>query len=383
MKTVPPSVFSASSSARWTSLTAIASAAILSACTSTPLPPWGSASTSVSPPAAGTVVTAPKQQGPSPVFIPGVGNADVVSSPVDSKPLQSAPLGGWQESPQVASRFPDPQQRYDTPGLAPGRTAYTSNAELSQMLRQIASNPQQAGTKAQLITAGTSQEGTPIQALLLTRAAGTSLHDLDASGRPTVLLIGQQHGDEPAGSEALLAVAKELSQGALGSVLDRINVLIVPRANPDGAAAGRRTTANGIDMNRDHLLLQTPEATALAQLSRNYRPLAVFDSHEFTVAGRYLEKFQSVQRYDALLQTPSTANVHEFVSKAANEWYLLPMQKALTDQGLSTNWYYTTTRNSNDMSLSMGGVRPDTGRNVYALKNSPSLLIARAPAQPP
>ena len=375
MKTVPPSVFSASSSARWTSLTAIASAAILSACTSTPLPPWGSASTTVSPPAAGTVVTAPKQQGPSPVFIPGVGNADVVSSPVDSKPLQSAPLGGWQESPQVASRFPDPQQRYDTPGLAPGRTAYTSNAELSQMLRQIASNPQQAGTKAQLITAGTSQEGTPIQALLLTRAAGTSLHDLDASGRPTVLLIGQQHGDEPAGSEALLAVAKELSQGALGSVLDRINVLIVPRANPDGAAAGRRTTANGIDMNRDHLLLQTPEATALAQLSRNYRPLAVFDSHEFTVAGRYLEKFQSVQRYDALLQTPSTANVHEFVSKAANEWYLLPMQKALTDQGLSTNWYYTTTRNSNDMSLSMGGVRPDTGRNVYALKNSPSLLI--------
>ena len=347
----------------------------MSACTSTPLPPWGSASTSVSPPAAGTVVAAPKQQGPSPVFIPGVGNADVVSSPVDSKPLQSAPLGGWQESPQVASRFPDPQQRYDTPGLAPGRTAYTSNAELSQMLRQIASNPQQAGTKAQLITAGTSQEGTPIQALLLTRAAGTSLHDLDASGRPTVLLIGQQHGDEPAGSEALLAVAKELSQGALGSVLDRINVLIVPRANPDGAAAGRRTTANGIDMNRDHLLLQTPEATALAQLSRNYRPLAVFDSHEFTVAGRYLEKFQSVQRYDALLQTPSTANVHEFVSKAANEWYLLPMQKALTDQGLSTNWYYTTTRNSNDMSLSMGGVRPDTGRNVYALKNSPSLLI--------
>ncbi|GAB2711934.1 hypothetical protein GCM10027195_15680 [Comamonas sediminis] len=306
--------------------------------------------------------------------IPGISNPGVVSTPVETVPLQGSPLSGWKESDEVAARFPDPQRNYITPGLSAGRTTYTSNAELGQWLRQLAT-PDQSGTKTELVTAGTSQEGQPILALLLTRAASTSLHDLDQSQRPTVLLIGQQHGDEPAGSEALLALAQDLKQGPLSAVLDKINVLLVPRANPDGAATGRRTTANGLDMNRDHLLLQTPEAQALAKLSRNYRPLAVLDAHEFTVAGRYLEKFKGVQRYDALLQPPTTANVHEFVSKAANEWYLLPIQKALTEQGLATNWYYTTTRDPQDLSLSMGGVRPDTGRNVNALKNATTMLI--------
>ena len=357
----------------WTSLTVIAAALALSACSSTPLPAWNSTPIAGGQPAPGTVTTKPAS-GPSPVQIPGIGSPGVVATPVETVPLQGSPLGGWKESDEVAARFPDPERSYATPGLSAGRTTYTSNAELGQWLRQL-TTPGQSGTKAELVTAGTSQEGQPILALLLTRAASTSLHDLDQSQRPTVLLIGQQHGDEPAGSEALLALAQDLKQGPLASVLDKINVLLVPRANPDGAAAGRRSTANGLDMNRDHLLLQTPEAQALAKLSRIYRPIAVFDAHEFTVAGRYLEKFKGVQRYDALLQTPTTANVHEFIAKASTEWYLLPMQKALTEQGQSTNWYYTTTRDPQDLSLSMGGVRPDTGRNVNALKNAATMLV--------
>ena len=68
------------------------------------------------------------------------------------------------------------------------------------------------------------------------------------------------------------------------------------RANPDGAEAGRRTTANGIDVNRDHLLLQTPEAQAQAILMRNFVPIVAVDAHEYTVVGRFLEKFGAVQR---------------------------------------------------------------------------------------
>src|SRR5690606_4639437 len=108
--------------------------------------------------------------------------------------------------------------------------------------------------------------GEPIMGLLATRASGTELVDLDNSGRPTVVLIGQQHGDEPAGSEALLVISREVAQGLLEPLLDRINVVVIPRANPDGAAAATRVTANGVDMNRDHLLLNTPEARALAEV---------------------------------------------------------------------------------------------------------------------
>ena len=228
---------------------------------------------------------------------------------------------------------------------------------------------------AVVLTLGRSQQGEAIQALVLARAAGTEAAALRANGRPTVLLVGQQHGDEPAGSEALLIVARELSQGLLQPVLERINVIIVPRANPDGAAAGQRATASGLDMNRDALMLNTPEAQALARLGRDYKPTVVLDAHEYAVAGRYVEKFGMVQKFDALLQYATTANLPEFLTKAAEEWYRRPMLAALKAQGLSAEWYYTTSDDQADKKVSMGGVQPDTYRNVDGLKNMVSLLV--------
>lgn len=275
----------------------------------------------------------------------------------------------------VAARFPDPPVAYSTPGLGRDRRAFTTNAELGQWLHSLAEPVAKGPTRTKLLTLGTSQRGEPILGLLVTRAAGTEPAQLDTSGRPTVVLIGQQHGNEPAGSEALLVISRELAQGLLEPLLDRINVVVVPRANPDGAAAGTRVTANGVDMNRDHLLLHTPEARALAQVVNDYRPILVVDAHEYTVVGRYLQKFNAIQRYDALLQYATTANYPEFLTKASHEWYHQPMVAALKGQGLSSDWYYTTSTNPDDKHISMGGTQPDTGRNVNGLKNTVSLLI--------
>ena len=210
---------------------------------------------------------------------------------------------------------------------------------------------------------------------MFARGFGTSPDALLANGKPTVLLIGQQHGNEPAGSEALLVVSRELAQGLLQPLLERINVVIVPRANPDGAAADLRTTQNGLDMNRDHLLLNTPEAQALARLARDYRPAVVVDAHEYTVVGPYLEKYGSIQKFDALLQYATTANIPEFLTKASEEWYRRPVIAALAAQGLTSEWYYTTSPDLADRKISMGDARPDTGRNVDGLRNAVSLLV--------
>ena len=275
----------------------------------------------------------------------------------------------------VAARFPNPSVVYSTPGLGADRRAFTTNAEVGQWLRSLSDSVPRGGTRTQLLQIGTSQRGEPIQGLLVTRAAGTDPASLDKSGRPTVVLIGQQHGDEPAGSEALLVISRELAQGLLEPLLDRINVVVVPRANPDGAEVGTRVTANGVDMNRDHLLLNTPEARALAQVINDYRPILVVDAHEYTVVGRYLQKFNAIQRYDALLQYTTTANYPEFLTKASQEWFHQPMVAALKAQGLTSDWYYTTSTNLQDKRISMGGTQPDTGRNVHGLKNTVSLLI--------
>jgi hypothetical protein len=103
--------------------------------------------------------------------------------------------------------------------------------------------------------------------------------------------------------------------------------------------------------------------------------MVVVDAHEYTVVGRYLEKFGTVQKFDALLQYATTANLPEFLTKAAEEWYRRPLVAALKAQGLSTEWYYTTSTDPLDKKVSMGGTQPDTGRNVNGLKNAVSLLI--------
>lgn len=353
----------------------VAVAALLTACGSTPLPPWTSNQGAALP---GVVQT---QRSVPPPLGQVQGLPGVVTSPVEIS-LPTALPGTVQDPdapaylPALAQRFPDPDTRYATPGLGAERRAFSTNAEIGQWLRQLADAPAPAtGARASLLSVGLSQRGQPIHAVVITRAAGSSPAQLDASRRPTVLLVGQQHGDEPAGSEALLVVAQELSRGLLEPLLERINVVIVPRANPDGADAGTRTTASGVDMNRDHLLLSTPEAAALAALARDYRPILVLDAHEFTVAGRYLDKFNAVQRHDALLQYATTPGVPEFFTKASMEWYHAPIIAALEGQGLSHEWYHTTSQNLQDLSVSMGGTRPDTLRNVSGLKNAVGLLV--------
>ncbi len=302
--------------------------------------------------------------------------AQPAPSGVDS-PASAAANAAAPYSAAVAARFPDPAVNYRTPAFEPGHAGFTSNAELQAMLRSLQRDGQGSadGSSVKLLPLGSSQTGVPLEALLFTRNPDTDPEALLRSGRPTVLLVGQQHGDEPAGSEALLVIAQQLAHGRLQGLLERINVLVLPRANPDGARVDSRVTASGIDANRDHLLLKTPEAQAQAQLARDYRPVVVVDAHEYVVLGRTLEEFGAVQRFDAMLQYAMTANLPEFISKASEEWFRRPLLASLKAEGLSVEWYYTTSTDLGDKKVSMGGVQPDTGRNVNGLKNAVSLLI--------
>jgi hypothetical protein len=359
----------------------VAAVAVLLAlwgCTSTPLPPYVPASPPApviapAPPPAPTPMPTPVDPAVTAPIRPGPGSTPAgpgTLPPAAPEAAASAPYGA-----AVAARFAEPAVTPRTPAFETGRSAYTSNAELRQLLRLLVREAGPNAAQVRLLGLGSSQAGEPIEALLFTRSPDPSAAALRAGTRPTVLLIGQQHGDEPAGAEALIELAQELAAGRLAALLERINVIVLPRANPDGAAQGTRVSASGLDINRDHLLLKTPEAQAQAQLVRDYRPVVVIDAHEYTVVGRYLQKFGTVQRYDALLQYATTANLPEFITRAAEEWFRRPMLAALKAQGLAAEWYYTTSTDLADKKISMGGTQPDTGRNVNGLTNAISILV--------
>ena len=338
-------------------------------CTSAvPLPSWTPA---IFRPASAAPV--PDQAAVPSSAPPAVVQVSPVLPPaIASQPTQApAPY-----SAAVAARFLAPSVTYSTPGLQAGRTSFTSQSELQRWLHaQAEALSRSVGVKAAVLPIGQSQQGQALEALVLTRGAGTDAAALRATGRPTVLLIGQQHGDEPAGSEALLVVARELAQGLLQPLLEQINVVIVPRANPDGAASGQPATADGLDLARDHLLLGTLEAQALARLTSDYQPTVVLDAQEYSVPGSYPQKFNAVPKFDALLGYASTANLPEFLTKAAEEWYRRPLLAALKGQGLTSEWAHSTSADPADKKVTMGSVRPEISPNTQGLKNIISLVV--------
>ncbi len=278
----------------------------------------------------------------------------------------------------MAARFAPPALVYRTPGLAPDRNRFTTDGELHSALLQLEREGGDTLTgraTVRLLIAGNSQRGVPIEALLLANARDVGPQALRDGDRPTVLFIAGQHGDEPAGTEAMLVLARELAEGPLQPLLRQINVLIVPRANPDGAMRGQRGTVNGIDLNRDHLLLRTPEARALARLILDFRPMVVVDSHEFPAVGQWQSRFGVVRRSDVLLQYAMTPNMAEFVSRASEEWFREPLLKSLAAARLNVDWYHRMTRDSSGTVVAMGSLRPDNSRNVNGLRHAVSMLI--------
>ena len=139
--------------------------------------------------------------------------------------------------------------------------------------------------------APTASSVVPDRAVTRTMIAGLSVDrrpiELIERGDPDsptkTLVVGCIHGDETAG----IAVAEKLESTPLPR---ETNLWIVENANPDGVAAGTRTNAHGVDLNRNfpwhwrpygqlgnrhysgpHALSE-PESSLLARLVLQLRP---------------------------------------------------------------------------------------------------------------
>jgi hypothetical protein len=276
----------------------------------------------------------------------------------------------YTETPAVAARFPDPSTPLATPGFKANRVDFTQQADLMKFLEELA----RRAPDMRMHLAGRSIEDRAIPLLVFAHPPAGNGAALAANGKPTVLVIGGQHGNEPAGGEAALALAQGLA-GETRALLDRINVLIVPRANPDGAQHWKRGLVNGGDVDRDHLLQATPEGRTLGRIFAEYEPAVVVYSHEFGVKLRWFEKFGALQRYDVMFQFATAPNLPPALAAASATLFRDPLERALDAAGLTHSLSYTTSYDMSDLTVSMGSVMPDTGRNVAGLRNAISILV--------
>jgi len=288
-----------------------------------------------------------------------------------AQPAPRAP-SDYRETAAVLEHYPDvPGVRLDSPAFRASDPTLTNQEAVLDFLTALAGDSH----KVRLGSIGRSIQGRDIPVLYLTAEGLDDPVAIGKLGRPVVWLIGQQHGNEPAGGEAMLALASALAKGELAPLLDRVSVVIVPRANVDGAANDRRVLASGADPNRNHLLLSEPEIAALHRAMRSLPPDVVFDHHEFSVAWRWLEKFGGLQASDVMILEATNPIIPTALTDIEHELYRPAIEKAIKAHGLAPHDYVTTGVDPADKRVSLGGTGADIARNTFGLRGAVSYLI--------
>jgi hypothetical protein len=113
---------------------------------------------------------------------------------------------------------------------------------------------------------------------------GRSINHVRLGRGPFVVLLwSQMHGDEPSATSALFDlfayVQRHRDEPMVRRLLDALTIHVVPMLNPDGAARFQRRNVQSIDINRDALLLQTPEGQLLKSLRDRLNPAIGFNLH--------------------------------------------------------------------------------------------------------
>lgn len=184
---------------------------------------------------------------------------------------------------------------------ASGWTELSSHDDVVSFYRTLAAR----SPEVRLAEIGRSIEGRPLHLVTMARPAVSEPWEVHATGKPIVFIGAQVHGDEPAGKEALMQVARELALGSLSALLDDVIFLLVPQINPDGAEAGDWGSRNNIartNVNRDYLRLEQPESRAvITGVVAPWRPHVLVDAHELVGPPRIYDFYT---RYGVSLNGP-------------------------------------------------------------------------------
>lgn len=121
-----------------------------------------------------------------------------------------------------------------------------------------------------------------------------------------VFILAGQHGDERYARKALRRLMKDLEERS-DPHWSSIRLAILDDANPDGSLRKTRENAQGIDLNRDHIRLESPETRAVHGFVACWRPHLVIDVHNYPSRRRRFLSEDLVLDSDVFLDVPTNA----------------------------------------------------------------------------
>ena len=277
------------------------------------------------------------------------------------------------QSPQpdeVTNRFfPNPAKLYDSPTLRKHFTeGISSNEEITDYLQRLVS---EHPGKASIVSIGRTNEGRDISVIYFGLG--------DDKDKLKIWIQAGLHGNEPAGPEAACILADYLLNNETGrQLLTRLNIAILPVANPDGYAVQQRASASGLDLNRDQTKLADPVSVLLKKAFTEWNPDAALDIHEYRPWRNEYKTFtgNTTGIYEDVLFLPTGhLNVHPGVRELSHDLLQQNAGDALIRNGYNWGYYFTPTMRGNQMRLSKGARSPQSSSTNYALSNALSMFI--------
>jgi Zinc carboxypeptidase len=148
---------------------------------------------------------------------------------------------------------------------------------------------------------GYTFEGRPLPLAVLGRISDPKPATVQASGKLRVYIQANIHAGEVEGKESAQELVRDIAMGRYAQWLDSMVLLVAPIFNADGnervsltnrgpqngpiGGMGTRANAQGLNINRDNMKLETPEARSMVKLLNDYDPQVMIDLH--TTDGSY------------------------------------------------------------------------------------------------
>lgn len=149
--------------------------------------------------------------------------------------------------------------------------------------------------------------------------------------KPTFLIVASQHGNEQSAKEAALWIIRDLTQGELKPLLKKMNFLIIPQANPYGNFFDLRRNEQDLDLNRDHVKLESPEVETIHRVFRRWMPEVTMDIHE-----------KGDDYYRVSIGCVSNANIHQELQTFSRNVILKEVEKGLKERKITFHEYLIT-----------------------------------------
>lgn len=280
----------------------------------------------------------------------------------------------YKQPEQVKALYPNPIIKFDTPGFKAGKQNFTTQEEMMKFLKDLDKKSKLMKMENSIY----SLEGREIPLLIFTTSKNE--HSANFKRKPTVWIEGQIHGNEPAGGESLLVMAQQLATGELGKdVLEKINVVMVPRKNPDGSYYFQRQNAKRLDANRDHMKFELSDMREVNKAYQRFKPEVAIAAHEEGVGnGTFpdIGEAGALKYYDINMAKQYNLNTPKSIFEKNDEWLINQAHKDLEKNGYSSSAYLLVERSKDgEYKVTEEGTEPRFETTYQGLQPSFSLFI--------